>query len=393
MMRQFLPKQIPASQPSQATGLEHSKATFSQKPPSASGIFGHSFTDVSVLSPKLTVGPPDDAFEQEADRIADQIDRLPQVGSTVRVTDSSQRIQRLCKSCSEAEEEDSGGAPVAELGEEDIGGAAPLAGGGNSLGSGVRAFMEPRFGFDFGKVKIHTDQRSASLARDLGARAFTVGRDIFFGRDEYEPGSSAGRHLLAHELTHVVQQNQVNADGPVLRKSELRIQRYLVGPPQQITATPIPGGAATWGHCRNFNEVVNWGAPTLRNGFILQECMNADTITQCDGTGVPAPNTPYYWEAWQVDASGSISDGNTDTWFRAGRPGTTGSWTFDSNVFAVGGPLDPAWGFARGAVGTAGGLLSTTTGPSHDDLIQPSLVRHRGGRWDCCNGKDTHTPI
>jgi hypothetical protein len=216
---------------------------------------------------------------------------------------------------------------------------------------------------------------------------------MFFGRSEYQPDSHAGRQLLAHELTHVVQQNQIDADGPVQRKSDPKIQRYLAGPPELISANPRPGGAARWGHCRNFNEVISWNAPTLRNGFILQECTNADAINQCDGTSVPAPNTPYYWEAWQVDASGSISDGNADTWFRAGRPSTTGTWTFDSSVFALGGALDPTWGFARGAVGTAGSLLSTTTGPSHDELIQPSLVRHRAGQWNCCNGNDTHTSI
>jgi hypothetical protein len=165
--------------------------------------------------------------------------------------------------------------------------------------------------------------------------------------------------------------------------------RYLAGPPQRIdTNVTTP---ATYGNCRNFNLVVSWDT-SVRNAFILQECINGDTITRCDGTDVPAPNVPHYWEAWQVDASGAVSDGNADTWRRSGRPETRGRWTFDSNVFAVA-SLDPAWGFRRGAVRTAGSLLATTTGPSHDVLYQPSLVRHYGGQWDCCEGHNTHTPI
>jgi hypothetical protein len=173
------------------------------------------------------------------------------------------------------------------------------------------------------------------------------------------------------------------ATGPV-------VQRYLIGPPQQVDASPITG--PTYGPCRNFNLVVSW-TTGVRNGFILQECMNTDTITRCsDGANLPAPNTPHYWEAWQVDGSGAVSDGNQDTWFRAQRPGTQGRWTFDSNVFAVS-QLNPAWGFARGAVPTAGTLLATTTGPGHDELYQPSMTRHQGGEWDCCAATPYHRPI
>ena len=80
-------------------------------------------------------------------------------------------------------------------------------GSGQSLDSGVRAQMEPAFGADFGGVRVHTDNEAETLNRDLGARAFTVGQDIFFRQEAYQPGSSGGRELLAHELTHVVQQN------------------------------------------------------------------------------------------------------------------------------------------------------------------------------------------
>jgi hypothetical protein len=74
------------------------------------------------------------------------------------------------------------------------------------LDPATRAAMEPRFGHDFSQVRIHTGQQAHASARAVNANAYTVGRDIVFGRDRYSPGSSEGQRLLAHELTHVVQQ-------------------------------------------------------------------------------------------------------------------------------------------------------------------------------------------
>jgi Domain of unknown function (DUF4157) len=77
---------------------------------------------------------------------------------------------------------------------------------GQALDAGTRAFMEPRFGFDFSGVRVHTDGRAAVSARAVNAVAYTVGRDVVFGEGMYAPGTSEGKRLLAHELTHVVQQ-------------------------------------------------------------------------------------------------------------------------------------------------------------------------------------------
>ena len=79
-------------------------------------------------------------------------------------------------------------------------------GSGQPLDSNVRAQMEPAFGADFSSVRVHTDHRADSLNRSVDARAFTTGRDIFFRQGEYKPGSTTGEGLIAHELTHVVQQ-------------------------------------------------------------------------------------------------------------------------------------------------------------------------------------------
>lgn len=79
--------------------------------------------------------------------------------------------------------------------------------GGHGIDAGTRTRMETAFGADFSGVRIHADGESDRLSRALDARAFTTGRDVFFRSGEYSPGTSAGRELLAHELTHVVQQN------------------------------------------------------------------------------------------------------------------------------------------------------------------------------------------
>jgi hypothetical protein len=83
---------------------------------------------------------------------------------------------------------------------------AASTGGGTPLSPEVRTFMEPRFGVDFSQVRIHTSSEAVQMNRDLQAQAFTHGSDIYFGSGKYDPGSSAGKQLLAHELTHVVQQ-------------------------------------------------------------------------------------------------------------------------------------------------------------------------------------------
>jgi hypothetical protein len=87
---------------------------------------------------------------------------------------------------------------------------AVLSSPGQLLDAGARAFMEPRFGHDFSGVRVHTDAKAAESARAVNALAYTVGMDVVFGEGKYAPGTSEGRRLLAHELTHVVQQRNIN---------------------------------------------------------------------------------------------------------------------------------------------------------------------------------------
>jgi len=87
------------------------------------------------------------------------------------------------------------------------------SGGGAPLDTETRADMETRFGHDFGDVRVHTDGAAHDSAKSVNAQAYTVGSNIVFQRDKYDPSSEGGKHMLAHELTHVVQQRSGPVDG------------------------------------------------------------------------------------------------------------------------------------------------------------------------------------
>ena len=92
---------------------------------------------------------------------------------------------------------------------------AQTRGGGSPLDSGVARRMGPQLGDDLSDVRVHTDDTADSLAGSVSARAFTTGSDVYFAKGEYNPGSGSGEHLLAHELSHVVQQRGAPTSGPL----------------------------------------------------------------------------------------------------------------------------------------------------------------------------------
>jgi hypothetical protein len=113
--------------------------------------------------------------------------------------------------------------------------AAPVhvpSAGGAPLPESVRGFMEPRFGAGFGDVRIHTGESAARQSAELNAHAFTVGKHVFFGRDKFQPDSAAGKELIAHELTHTIQQGaavQRSADTTVSQRTPPQVQRLSFG--------------------------------------------------------------------------------------------------------------------------------------------------------------------
>jgi hypothetical protein len=118
------------------------------------------------------------------------------------------------------------------------------SGGGSPLDADTRADMEARMGSDFSDVRVHTDGKAHESARSVNAQAYTVGSNIVFQRDRYDPGSEGGRHMLAHELTHVVQQRSGPVDGTDagggVKVSDPgdRFERAAVDNASRVLATP-----------------------------------------------------------------------------------------------------------------------------------------------------------
>jgi hypothetical protein len=162
---------------------------------------------------KLTIGTVNDPLEAEADAMADKIMRMP----------DTPLIQRKCASCKEEEKQlqlqrkplAASITPFIQAKGTESGTASDSVtqqinaskGSGSNLDNHTQSFMESRFGADFSAVKTHTSNDAVQMNRELGAQAFTVGSDVYFNSGKYNPESESGKHLLAHELTHVIQQS------------------------------------------------------------------------------------------------------------------------------------------------------------------------------------------
>ncbi|MBW4425358.1 MAG: DUF4157 domain-containing protein [Nostoc desertorum CM1-VF14] len=180
---------------------------------------GRNFANIPISRPgassqlavqtKLTIGEPGDKYEREADRVAAQV--VNQIHAPV----SQQAGQNLQREEISEEEKDLQMKPMLQLRAAAGGmtattdletGIQQARSGGQPLAAKIRQPMEQAFGADFSKVKVHTDTQADKLNQSIQAKAFTTGQNVFFRQGAYEPGSRGGQELLAHELTHVVQQ-------------------------------------------------------------------------------------------------------------------------------------------------------------------------------------------
>ncbi|HLE57251.1 MAG TPA: DUF4157 domain-containing protein [Rhodothermia bacterium] len=194
------------------------------------------------IQPKLTVSAPGDIYEREADRVADAVI----AGNSPAMGPISQNVQPMLSRMfarpedkydsvtppeGESATDSSEGSPAEEEVQRCAIGEAgavtgrfeqslqAVQGSGETLSAATDSFMGTRFDRDFSSVRVHSDARSDTLAKGVNARAFTLGNDIFFARSQYQPESRDGRRLLAHELTHVVQQSQGRLSRQIQRQT------------------------------------------------------------------------------------------------------------------------------------------------------------------------------
>lgn len=257
-----------------------------------------------LIRAKLKIGEPGDRYEREADRVAETVVNIPDSqinpaapiqrvrlegqGEMRRQAAEEEEIQRqpeeeeLQLQAAEEEEPlqasgDSGNAPAVTPAAQ--AGIHTLRGSGNPLSPTLRAFFEPRFGADFRGVRVHTDAQAAETAKSVNARAFTLGQDVVFGAGEYSPATTQGKKLLAHELTHVVQQSRANSPSrnSIQRRlfvsggNEAEVREYLglVGDaagfrlnwafanPRVRVAGDTPGGPTSQNARRMLRQVIN----------------------------------------------------------------------------------------------------------------------------------------
>lgn len=232
-----------------------------------------------TIQPKLTIGQPNTPYEQEANRMADQVVKTRQSQPT--------QVQRKCAACEKDQiQRQATNDKVLRTKAAPGGPARPTAqiekaiqqtrGKGSRLDDQTKSHMESQFGADFSLVNIHTGNTAIQLNRELNANAFTVGNDVYFDAGKYKPHTSQGQHLLAHELTHTLQQGASHPEVSQSLSKNTIAGDWKIG--QRGTGNPLkPGGLTD-------NEIV-------ANAF-TELCpltyLSGDTI-KVDMTGPVAP--------------------------------------------------------------------------------------------------------
>ncbi len=220
-----------------------------------------------ICQPKLEIGSVDDPLELEADRVAEQVMRMPDELDSLSAGPA--RVSRKCACQDDDEPELLQAKPAGPLP-----GAAPAAvhhtlqSPGRPLDSRTREFFEPRFGRDFSDVRIHTDSTASDSARSIHALAYTVGHHVVLADGQFSPNTGTGRRLLAHELAHVVQQGAAG----VVRRAPKPDTTWRPGPPRvQRQATTSTNPAGDISHQQQENDALRQPVPGgLPSGVSIQ---------------------------------------------------------------------------------------------------------------------------
>lgn len=296
------------------------------------------------VQPKLAISQSDDIYEREADRIADEIVRADTNGLGVSQAQSlsysalkpSVSVQRQDEEVVEEgesteqnidevsndtdllgdEDEDSivadeTGRPKLEAGVVSPSSSASVSlriplGVGRPMDLNVRNFMEQRFGHDFNRVRIHTDEQAVSSARHLRAHAYTVGSNIYFNEERYNPNDREGLRLLAHELTHVVQQTGYHPSKPF---TEYQVQRKEATQ-EKKKVPPCKSGECAAQKAPLLHDDCQEGEPPNKNNFLrhLKVSRAGHTVDAIWGPDNRDPKTATKATRWPCSPSTTSGD-------------------------------------------------------------------------------------
>lgn len=265
---------------------------------------------VATVQPMLEVGPSDDPLEREADQVAALVVRSLRSGAVLAGSSTppvavdavdgkapvNRRVQRSAAAASIGRE---GGTVDAQTDREI---RAVRSSGGRPLDPTSRTSMEGAMGADFGRVRVHDGPVARRLNDRIQASAFTTGRDIFFRDGVPDTSTPSGQHLMAHELTHTIQQSGSSqtavGDGPVgrIRRAAPRVQRLVTQTPwNTASAVSAPGGGAkggiffvTVGGVRHVVKATSQAAGAVFGERIVGQIMGTSGVS---ATSIPVPNT------------------------------------------------------------------------------------------------------
>lgn len=238
-----------------------------------------------VIQAKLAIGGVDDPLEHEADRVSDQVMRM--AAPELALSSSSPQVSRKCSACEE-EDQNLQKKPAVKTATAEEAPASVhevLSSPGQPLDAASRAYFEPRFAYDFGRVRVHADSKAAESARAVNALAYATGRNVVFGSGQYSPTSTDGRRLLAHELAHVVQQATAQPLASRLQREPDQKPKQEQKPEQAAEKKPKPRKDVVllgegWTGGRELSAVLASGGTVYRVDSVEEA---AKTLAKIDG--------------------------------------------------------------------------------------------------------------
>lgn len=273
------------------------------------------------VQPKLKVGSINDPAESEADRVADQVMRMPARAletPTIASAKSTADLQRKCADCNEEEVQRkevpqirmkaSGGDGAGSPASAEASSAINSLGSGSPLSSNERVFFEPRFGRDLSNLRIHTGGTANAASQAINARAFSLGNNIAFAQGEYKPGTQSGRLLMAHEITHALQGGgQVNR--VIRRKCDASLaipynknkHNWTAGLIEEMYKVTGPSGKPLY--------VAALQSGTIDEHFVALACATQKALgfTGDSVDGKLGKGTTTAWETWKTGGKHGIN--------------------------------------------------------------------------------------